>query len=620
MNIIRYQDNRGTAQLFVVATLDKNQRKLLSGLGMLDILQDTRQWNTYADIAKAAMLSKPNLDEYRDDYDFFTIDLLNYSDIYVSKNSLLRKLLVGWDDLIATMTSRSMRNYLKGDDAYYETHSLDTEEIIEIFMHKSVSLNQQLAKHYMASTRFLNVMIPKNSYDSFYYEAVNNNPDVKDEYIDSVVIQEQTYDLTDFQFIDKPVGEIHKVRKSKSGFFCQVVIEELPSESTDKFERVILDCDNYNDMQKLHGYADITEDDTFLYLRFLYNQNRKYEVFSKSKTVLVEHLTENTVRILSDDLLKHAKALGIVKYGRYINLQEYQRTLTLESIREKLFVNRMKLCSWISDDYVYEDTISGYRHVDKNNGQWVGNEYMFQSMQVSQEFFDTDNFRSRNLQYIFNNLHWFMLNVNADVVKTLGNYRQGYCTNSNVLIVEDGKITGYELKHSLAGINLPVIRNQECWFKNHKFTFRNSDFEGMRFAVIVANYDIPKDTLQTRLVIENDTLALILLVNYAEYGMIRSTIQHGNNSYFFTVTNDFCDSDCHSGNDGIEKTYDLIEHRDFYKNRVNVLLPFAMKSKLPKEILMDYFVKVIEGNGTREIVPDTPRNDIDLNPPYRIDE
>ena len=144
MNIINYEHGRYTADVFVKITFDKYDLKIVSALGETDISGYTDQWGMLVNIAQASMLNEFDFSKYEADYDFYTIDMLCYSDLYAIKNGLLRKCFDGWDSLIQTISGFSMKNYLKGDEAHYEVLSISTGEIIDIFMSKDVRADSQL--------------------------------------------------------------------------------------------------------------------------------------------------------------------------------------------------------------------------------------------------------------------------------------------------------------------------------------------------------------------------------------------------------------------------------------------------------------------------------------------
>ena len=340
-----------------------------------------------------------------------------------------------------------------------------------------------------------------------------------------------------------------------------------------------------------------------------------------SKNVKYSSISENAIRVNTSDMLMHAKALDMIVYDRYIERENRQVTVTLDTVYKYVFVEKLNMYSWITDDYRYTASDLGIDLTDNNRRQWVANSYMFNRLQIDQNIVDWHVFHSRILRYEFNNLHWFLLNANSDAVKQLGTYHRGYMTNVDILkrrYHDDNvsyDIIGYNLIDALRNIDLPYIVDNECWFMNHKFTFTSQNVNGKRFAVVLCNGDGSRGSVKSELIIETEYVALLLFVNFGNLSFTRSSILF--DELYFTVDQSFESiiRDVHTGEsrfNGIltaQRTYDLIKFIDLYRASLSELLTVNLKSRICAGIEIDQIPpKTVE----------TVLNDISIDPPYQI--
>lgn len=163
MRLIRYNDNGFTAKVFLIAD-GSNSARFITPYGISESSSD--QMETYLNLIYSVDHEAIDLSKYYE-YDFYTIDLLGYSEIYALQNNALLPILNQWSKLLSANLAILGTNYLNGKYCYSTDISVSTGYPVTVGTLATVNMSANYFKMGRTSARLVNIAIPKTIGSSF---------------------------------------------------------------------------------------------------------------------------------------------------------------------------------------------------------------------------------------------------------------------------------------------------------------------------------------------------------------------------------------------------------------------------------------------------------------------
>lgn len=465
MTIVPYLDNAYAGNVALIVD-ESTDNQFITSTGIESVVNN--QFNDYLMFSQQSMYANSINRNVMLNYTVYTVDLLGYRKLYMQIGSeAIVEVFKKWKPLLDELLQQDMTNVITADTCSYSVLSGLNQSYMTAYLNRKILADKMFVRNRLVSSRLVNIAIPKSltSKGIQFFSEVQGTTAYDGPKISkvSLVQRQETYNLTDFKYLDLPIGQ-RCIVKNHPDLRMSISMNSVNNHSLQ-----ILAVDyTVDDLYKLEQYLTFSVSDDFVDIQFVYNPNRVYSVTSNSTITDRLPMSTNTMQVLSTDMLEHAMLAKVLYDDKYIlNADKTKTTYDLPAIYQPKTVQQVPVMNWRTDSYNYDDKTV------LNQLQWTGYSYLYEPVQTNDMSYDTKLFSKVEIAYSYGNLHTFLLEtpITARPTETyLKLHTNGLLDN---------------LDTALGRVQLPIVSNRVVTFRNITYAFDSDDFDGKHFALVV---------------------------------------------------------------------------------------------------------------------------------------
>jgi hypothetical protein len=473
MKIVPYAGNMYSGNIALVVDKDSNDNYMLVGHRMEPI--GGRQIDEYIYMAQAYMYADAEKTIDNNEYDIFTVDLFGYKDLFFEVDGKLYDAFANWHPLLTALLENAMDDCIIGETCRYNVLSAVNGCFMDVYLMRKLSHNVLFQQNHLMSARLVNLAFPKSYNVKKFYTRTGSltRYDSNAQHLSKlqVAFNAATYTMTDFKYIQLPVGQRCTLRNRDD-----LKVSIICKDKYGMYNRTLCVDADVNELYKYDAYFSVSLVEDRVVLDFMFNPNREYLITSNTTMSERAVLPANTLQIISTDMLSHAQAANMTYYEQYIlqNTDDNAKTVTLPAVFKTIVVDELPISSWHTANYDYDV------YKVASTGQWTGFNYLFTPVQTNDTKYDKSMFANASIAYPYGNLHTFI--IECDKVR---NQSKAYYNLHSY-----GHIDDSNLDEMFSKVSLPIVNKGNVTFRNISYRLYHNgivsnDFDGKRFAVVL---------------------------------------------------------------------------------------------------------------------------------------